>query len=58
MAGSSSFSLGGPSVTSLGVGAPKATDGVSLFSILCRKTGVKMVGKPIAATPRLPGPAG
>ena len=43
MAGSSSFSLEGPSVTSLGVGALKATDGGYLFSVLCRETGVKMV---------------
>ena len=45
MAGSSSFSLGGPSVTSLGGGAPKAADGSSLFGMLCWETGVEMVGE-------------
>ena len=34
-AGSSSFGLRGPSVTSLGGRAPKTTDGGSLFGILC-----------------------
>ena len=58
MAGSSSFGLEGPFVTSLGVRTPKAADGSSLFGILYRETGVKMVGKPTAATARPPGAAG
>ena len=58
MAGSSLFGLEGPSATSLGGRAPKATDGDTLFGILCRETGVKMVGKPTAVTPKPTGVAG
>ena len=43
--GSSSFSLGEPSVTSLGVRAPKTVDDGSLFGVLCRETEVEMVGE-------------
>ena len=54
MAGSSSFSLGGPFATSLGGRAPKATDSGSLFGVLCKETGVKMVGEACCSCSKAP----
>ena len=58
MAGSSSFGLGGPSVTLLGGGALKAADGGSLFGILCWDTGVEMIGEACCSHSMAPGTAG
>ena len=54
MTGSSSFNRGGSSVTSLGVRAPKAAGGGSLFSLLCEETGFKMVGEACCSYPKAP----